>query len=353
MSEVSRPRVLVVDDAPEQLQLLLELLKDEYAVLAATHGEKALSILENQSDISLVVLDVSMPGMDGYEVCREIRRLYGDAIAVIFLSGNDSTEEVLRGFDAGAQDYLTKPVRPLELKLKIQSLVARAVKAPARSDVRKPEGFDESRLAESVEKYFTRLDEAATDSDRGEALIGMLGESGLRGLLRVNGVEEVHYFSRTEIAPLERELLDRMAAQARQFVESKGRMLLRTPDSTLLVSGFPVDCQRALENIRETLLQCLVRLDTRLEKPEEKQPDRKDDSESPAQRRGDLKQQFREFQVEGMARVEALHSRLRTAIIAQEMTERQETALLDQLQEEVDALQDHWEAAHFIQDQLD
>jgi len=108
----SRPTVLIVDDTPENLTLMNGLLKDHYRTKIAINGARALKIV-SESPPDLVLLDIMMPGMDGYEVCR---RLKADAktshIPVIFLTAKTEIEDEQKGFDAGAVDYIAKPISP-------------------------------------------------------------------------------------------------------------------------------------------------------------------------------------------------------------------------------------------------
>ncbi|WP_325893544.1 response regulator [Grimontia sp. NTOU-MAR1] len=107
-----RATILVVDDTPENLVFVSEMLKDNYEVKAATNGKTALAIVEKFS-IDLILLDVVMPGMDGYEVCRQLKakRDCSD-IPVIFLTSKSKTEDQEFGFSVGAADYINKPLSP-------------------------------------------------------------------------------------------------------------------------------------------------------------------------------------------------------------------------------------------------
>jgi len=105
--------VLVVDDTPENLQLMHGLLKDLYTVKVANSGDRALKIATVLPLPDLILLDIMMPGMDGYEVCR---RLKADPVTtdipVIFLTARTEVEDEQKGFDAGCVDYITKPISP-------------------------------------------------------------------------------------------------------------------------------------------------------------------------------------------------------------------------------------------------
>jgi adenylate cyclase len=106
-----QPTVLVVDDVPENIAILASALADGYRVRAATSGEKALVICRSADPPSLVLLDVVMPGMDGYETCRQLKRDPRTAdIPVIFVTAAGAQDEEARGFAFGGCDYVTKPV---------------------------------------------------------------------------------------------------------------------------------------------------------------------------------------------------------------------------------------------------
>jgi len=108
-----KPLVLIVDDTPENITLMNGLLKDRYRTRIATNGERALQGAAQKPQPDIVLLDVMMPGMDGYEVCR---RLKADpatqGIPVVFLTAKSAVEDEQRGFDVGAVDYITKPISP-------------------------------------------------------------------------------------------------------------------------------------------------------------------------------------------------------------------------------------------------
>jgi len=115
-------RILIVDDAPENIQILGVMLKKEnYQINVAQSGPKALEILE-QVLPNLILLDITMPEMDGYEVCERIKQnpLTKD-IPVIFLTAKTETESIVRAFDVGAVDYLTKPFRKKELLVRVRT----------------------------------------------------------------------------------------------------------------------------------------------------------------------------------------------------------------------------------------
>jgi len=107
----SKPVVLIVDDTPFNIDVLRGVLSTQYTLKVATNGEKALALAKTYPQPELVLLDVMMPGMDGYEVCRRLKQ--GDEtqhIPVMFVTSLSEVEDERRGFDCGAVDYITKPV---------------------------------------------------------------------------------------------------------------------------------------------------------------------------------------------------------------------------------------------------
>jgi diguanylate cyclase (GGDEF)-like protein len=119
--EIQNQTILIVDDTPENIEILLEALNGDYEVLFATCGQEALDIaLEQNPD--LILLDVIMPEMDGYETCARLkqdRRTQG--IPVIFVTSLDQEEDEARGLGVGAIDYLTKPIRPAIVKARVRN----------------------------------------------------------------------------------------------------------------------------------------------------------------------------------------------------------------------------------------
>jgi serine phosphatase RsbU (regulator of sigma subunit) len=122
--------VLLVDDAPANIQAVNSILKDIYKIRIATNGAKALELVKVAPSPDLVLLDVSMPGMDGYEVCT---RLKADPetrdVPVIFLTGQTEIEDETHGFDVGAVDYIHKPFSPAVVKARVHThLVLRGIR---------------------------------------------------------------------------------------------------------------------------------------------------------------------------------------------------------------------------------
>lgn len=147
MKNLADCRVLIVDDAKTNLDILVEGLKADHKLSLALDGESALQIAA-RTPPDLVLLDIVMPGMDGYEVCRRLREMPETAeVPVMFLSSLEEVHDKTRGFEVGANDYLTKPFEMLEVKARVRSLL----KAKAYSDAAKEQIASELRIARDIQ----------------------------------------------------------------------------------------------------------------------------------------------------------------------------------------------------------
>lgn len=147
MKKLSDCRVLLVDDAKANLDILVEGLKADHKLSLALNGEMALQVAE-RTPPDLVLLDIVMPGIDGYEVCRRMRESPATAdVPIIFLSSLEEVRNKTRGFEVGANDYLTKPFEMLEVKARVHSLL----KAKAYSDAAKEQLASELRIARDIQ----------------------------------------------------------------------------------------------------------------------------------------------------------------------------------------------------------
>ena len=161
MKKLSDCRVLLVDDAKSNLDILVEGLKSDHKLSLALNGETALQAAA-RTPPDLVLLDIVMPGLDGYEVCRRLRQMPQTAeVPIMFLSSLEEVQNKTRGFEAGANDYLTKPFDMLEVKARVRSLL----KAKAYSDAVKEQIASELRVAREIQmgmlpQDFTAVEQA-------------------------------------------------------------------------------------------------------------------------------------------------------------------------------------------------
>ena len=116
------PRILIVDDERLNIDVLNGLLRDQYAIMVAMNGEQALKAARSKYRPDLILLDIMMPEMDGYEVCRQLKldETTRD-IPVIFVTAMEGADDETKGFDAGAVDYITKPIKSMVTLARIKT----------------------------------------------------------------------------------------------------------------------------------------------------------------------------------------------------------------------------------------
>lgn len=123
MDDLSKQQtILIVDDAKANINVLSELLRSDFRIRATTSGEKALEIAFSDNPPDLILLDILMPDMDGYEVCKRLKESSQTKnIPVIFITGKVSEEDEIYGFNIGAVDYITKPFKPVVVKARVNT----------------------------------------------------------------------------------------------------------------------------------------------------------------------------------------------------------------------------------------
>ncbi|MCP4110154.1 MAG: response regulator [Desulfobacteraceae bacterium] len=119
-SNTPKPDILIVDDEPENIRILATLLKEKYSPIAAINGLKALELVNKGNRPDLILLDVMMPEMDGYEVCNRLKSDKNTRnIPVIFITAKSEPEDEIRGLESGAVDYIRKPFDPEVVEARI------------------------------------------------------------------------------------------------------------------------------------------------------------------------------------------------------------------------------------------
>jgi putative two-component system response regulator len=117
--------ILVVDDTPENITILSDVLAKDYRIRVATSGEKALKIVYSDEPPDLILLDIMMPGLSGLEICRRLKANPDRRrIPIIFVTAMSSTEDEQRGLELGAVDYITKPISPPIVKARVRTHLA-------------------------------------------------------------------------------------------------------------------------------------------------------------------------------------------------------------------------------------
>lgn len=144
---MEKNKILVVDDESRMRKLLKDFLtKSNFNVIEAADGEEAIDIFFDVKDIDLIILDVMMPKMDGYEVCRTIRKY--SQIPIIMLTAKGEERDELQGFDLGVDEYVTKPFSPKVLVARVEAILRRS--RQGQSDIVEVGGIKMDKAAHQV-----------------------------------------------------------------------------------------------------------------------------------------------------------------------------------------------------------
>jgi phosphoserine phosphatase RsbU/P len=163
VKDLSESRILIVDDAKTNIDILVEALRGEYKLSVALDGAAALRSVEKSAP-DLVLLDIVMPGLDGYEVCRQLRAQESTGeLPIMFLSSLEDVKDKTRGFEVGGNDYLTKPFEVLEVKARVRSLL----KAKAYADAVREAMARDLRIAREIQMGILPADLAAATRGTG------------------------------------------------------------------------------------------------------------------------------------------------------------------------------------------
>ena len=121
-TQADKPRILIVDDIPENVRMLMELLKNDYATIPATNGETALKKARQDPVPDLILLDIIMPVINGYEVCRQLKENPATAhVPVIFITAVSEAMDEAKAFRLGGVDYVTKPFNPVTVTARVKT----------------------------------------------------------------------------------------------------------------------------------------------------------------------------------------------------------------------------------------
>lgn len=142
-----KSKILVVDDESRMRKLVKDFLqRKDYNVIEAENGEQAVDIFCSNNDISLIILDVMMPVMDGWQVCQEIRKL--SDIPIVMLTAKSEEQDELLGFELGVDEYITKPFSPKVLTARVEAILRRA--GADEQENLKADGIEVDRIAHIV-----------------------------------------------------------------------------------------------------------------------------------------------------------------------------------------------------------
>ncbi|MFL0797527.1 MAG: response regulator [Cellvibrionaceae bacterium] len=271
-----RETILIVDDDETSVHLLEGLLECSYELVVARNGKQCLELLRGGARPDLVLLDVAMPEVDGYQVCEIIKS--DDSlkdIPVVFISALSETEERLKGLSIGADDYLVKPFENEELLAKVRKTLVYAV---GQREL-------QAKLQEANKAVFTALSDSSErgfivnfveESHKAQDYAGLastffsaLKKFGLNGCLQIRCKSGSRNYSMDGLCkPIEEELLERFKGGDRIYGFNT-RKVFNYPHVTLLVKNMPIDDEDKDGRYTDHIPIMLSTIDSRVESLED------------------------------------------------------------------------------------
>jgi diguanylate cyclase (GGDEF)-like protein len=167
-----KPVILLIDDMTTNLLLLNNLLKDEYEIKIAKNGQKAIEIALSDVQIDLILLDIMMPNLDGYEVCKILKNSEQTKnIPIIFVTAKDSQEDEEYGLNLGAIDYITKPFKKTIVKLRVRNQIELKLKSDALEELSMYDGLTHIPNRRYFDEMFERKYKEALRQNEGLTVI--------------------------------------------------------------------------------------------------------------------------------------------------------------------------------------
>lgn len=264
-----KAKILVVDDDSFMQEMFAEALGKNYDIIPAESAADALMLVQNERP-SLILLDVEMPGMDGYEACRRFKELDATSgVPVIFVSAHDQIEERLKGYEAGGEDYVVKPFIPQELEAKVaQLLKAKAERASLKEMANYATTTAMTAMTSMSEmgalletlKHFNSCYDYKSLAD---SMLAGLALYGLQGAARIRLADgELTRTNQGDATPLEISVINHMAGMDR-ITQFKARMSITYPHAALLVNDMPVDDPERCGRLRDYLAMLVEGADVR------------------------------------------------------------------------------------------
>lgn len=251
-------RIMIVDDSLSDLHMVVSCLKDHYNLVTANNGADALVMLE-KTKVDVILLDVNMPSMDGYQVCSKIRET-NSQVKIIFLSAHDGLEEILKGYIAGGNDYITKPFSPdillRKLATTIQTILSYELLEEAKQSVTDAFMTAVTSMGDLgiVIEFFRKSYKATTSAELAVLLLQSINSYELQACIQLRSRYNTHnYTDGTELSQLETTLLDRIAKMQDRIMENGTRMFINYSKISVFIKNMPTTDDAKMGRLRDTL----------------------------------------------------------------------------------------------------
>ncbi len=263
-------RILVVDDEELNREYLTHLLSPHYDVTAVNDGEQAIQAASDDLP-SLILLDIQMPGIDGYETCKRLKQdNQTHDCPIIFVSSNDREEEILKGYEVGAADYFVKPFQPDELQIKVQHNIEiddqRKTLAQQLGDANKTafQALTDTSAYGAMNLFLLESMKCNAIPKLAELLFETTVNWGLHSALQIISDGEAFYFSDSgQVSPMEKRVL--AATRGKGRIQDFGvRTVYSDKHCSLLVKNMPLDDEVRYGNYKDYIARLIEGVEGRV-----------------------------------------------------------------------------------------
>ncbi len=253
-----KPTICITDDSSEERLLLKLLLEDDYQIIEADSGEVCLELIQEKVP-DLLLLDVNMPGIKGYEVCQKLRMKAETLdLPIIFVSGLDSTEERLEGFESGGDEYIIKPINPDDLLEKVKYYISGSEEKKS-SHKQATEAMQVAMEAMTVSSelgqivaFIKKGQDLTTAESIGLAMLEITKEFQLDSAVMVHIGEKKLFFGCQEDS-LEAQFLNKVENSKERILNLGVRTVVCDPYLVLLIKDMPIDDEKKTGRLKDHL----------------------------------------------------------------------------------------------------
>lgn len=263
-------KILIVDDEMPNQVLLEDILSSKYEVRTASNGQEALNQAEDFRP-DLVLLDVTMPVMDGYETCRRLKDIEQVKDSpVIFVSGKTESEEILKGYEVGADDYVVKPFNEDELLVKIDhNLNLKQQRQELNKQVHSThsvafQAMNDASAYGAVAGFSLDILKCDNPNDLAQCLFDTLGQWGLHSTIQIRTPMQTKTLSNEGACnPLEEQVIDKVKNRERIF-DFGARTIITYPHCSMLIKNMPLDDETRYGSYKDYLARICEGLEGRI-----------------------------------------------------------------------------------------
>lgn len=260
--------IMIVDDAKDNLLLLEMMLEEKYQIIQVDSGQACLDLIA-ESVPDILLLDVNMPGMTGYEVCTSLRKNPSTkSLPILFVSAMINVEERLAGFEAGGDEYINKPVDEQELNEKIEYQIGH-IKERSVSEDNAAEAMkvamdamtSSSELGQLI-SFVSEAQKAKTLANMGDMIIKVCEEFGLNACAFIEGAKPA--FFACESDSIEANVLERSLSSKERIINLGIRTIVKSDQLSLLVKNMPIEDENRYGRFKDHLAVLISISDGRL-----------------------------------------------------------------------------------------